>query len=515
VIVDDLIARIESAFGGKGVKLVGDLRHLGTAIESEDADDAVHYARKSLAGLLAMLCEVKGRRCEGTSLDALLATVEAERLLPPKAVPPCRELATTGPEEYTEAGPEWCVGILGRVAKTLVEAVVPRYRVVPGGDGLTEDRLLETLALDREAYPEAFQFDAERLLGWYRKNPGNYILIVEQSSQRVVGYINAMSLTDEYYARMGQGDLIDVDIPTAAIRRYEFPNRFHKLYFCDFVVSARYRNTQRAPYLLLEAFFAALLQLAEEGHYIREAMADALGDFGRPLAEKLGMTVQGATGHETTICRAEFFPPGVPGHVITMKGFRELWRRYKRAFMRLKRQIDAPTRGSTTAPDDVFLDAEMVEVLRRAPYDVFISYRRDRAHEIAGLLEQGLEEQYVSVFLDRVSIGRGRWDRPIEAALANSNNVVVVLFPDTLERCREDGDWVRREIAEAIGHGKNLVMLCVDGFDPRPSFRSLPPDIKALQHYKWLSASREHLEVAVADIAREIVPEWLRADRDA
>ncbi len=72
------------------------------------------------------------------------------------------------------------------------------------------------------------------------------------------------------------------------------------------------------------------------------------------------------------------------------------------------------------------------------------------------------------------------FERDILTNLHRSDVVLLVVSEYTFdERIQRPGDWVRREIAEALALSKPLVLAMVDGRTP-PDAAELPEDIRAV-----------------------------------
>ena len=106
---------------------------------------------------------------------------------------------------------------------------------------------------------------------------------------------------------------------------------------------------------------------------------------------------------------------------------------------------------------------------------------------MAGEMQAKLENRGFKVFLDVDEIGSGRFPDQIKQAIEECRDFILVLAPGTLDRCVEEGDWVRREIEEAEQLGKNIVGVALPGFN-MPSSDSLPSsmrDIPTRQVFLW------------------------------
>ena len=79
-------------------------------------------------------------------------------------------------------------------------------------------------------------------------------------------------------------------------------------------------------------------------------------------------------------------------------------------------------------------------------YDIFISYRRVGGSDFARQMQLALKAKGYKVFLDFDDLKDGVFDRRIEAAIKNSKIFLFILSPHALDRCKNEDDWVRREI---------------------------------------------------------------------
>lgn len=115
--------------------------------------------------------------------------------------------------------------------------------------------------------------------------------------------------------------------------------------------------------------------------------------------------------------------------------------------------------------------------MKRHKYDIFISYRRDGGAQYARTLQLMLEKKGYKVFLDYDELKDEKFSPQIEAAIENSTIYMILLTKDSMARCANDGDWVRREIEIAVKNGKRIVPVNPDGtYDGMPA--NVPQEIK-------------------------------------
>lgn len=110
-------------------------------------------------------------------------------------------------------------------------------------------------------------------------------------------------------------------------------------------------------------------------------------------------------------------------------------------------------------------------------YDIFISYRRDGGAQYARILQLMLTQRGYRVFLDYDELTDGKFGDHIQEAIKDAPIFMLVLSKGALARCRNEGDWVRREIQLAIAEGKHIIPVNPDNtFDGVPD--DVPEDIK-------------------------------------
>jgi formylglycine-generating enzyme required for sulfatase activity len=111
---------------------------------------------------------------------------------------------------------------------------------------------------------------------------------------------------------------------------------------------------------------------------------------------------------------------------------------------------------------------------------VFISYRRKPSRHLALLVYKDLQEHGWDVFLDTESGNAGDLERIILPQIAARAHFVLVISPDSLARCRNAGDWVLREIEEALRHERNFVPLIEQDADFIKETDYLPERIRTI-----------------------------------
>lgn len=130
--------------------------------------------------------------------------------------------------------------------------------------------------------------------------------------------------------------------------------------------------------------------------------------------------------------------------------------------------------------------------------DVFISYRRDGGDMTAMHIYQSLRDRGYNVFYDLEVLRAGKFNEALLEAIDSCQDFVLILSPHALDRCQEEGDWVRREIAEALRKKKNIVPVMLNGFRfPE----TLPEDIDDVRFQNGLSATTEYFSESMDRLA--------------
>lgn len=97
-------------------------------------------------------------------------------------------------------------------------------------------------------------------------------------------------------------------------------------------------------------------------------------------------------------------------------------------------------------------------------HQIFISYRRDGGEAMAQLLHDRLANRGFKVFYDIESLKSGPFDTKIYDKIEECTDFLLVLPPQSLDRCVYDEDWVRNEIRHALRCEKNIIPIMLRGF---------------------------------------------------
>lgn len=136
---------------------------------------------------------------------------------------------------------------------------------------------------------------------------------------------------------------------------------------------------------------------------------------------------------------------------------------------------------------------------------VFISYRRSAASYIARAIRDNLRSHGFDVFLDVESLGVGPFPLSILEHIESRAYFIVILTPDSVKRCQEEGDWLRREIEHALNTERKIVPVVVDDFDFKSAERYLTGYLSKLQQHNALTLSHAHFEDAMKRLLHDFL----------
>lgn len=130
-------------------------------------------------------------------------------------------------------------------------------------------------------------------------------------------------------------------------------------------------------------------------------------------------------------------------------------------------------------------------------YDVFISYRRDGGYEMARLIYEHLKQNGINPFFDLEELRSGPFNEKLYSEIEQSENFLLILPPNSLERCQNKTDWLRLEIEHAIKNQKNIIPVMMKNFN-WPT--NLPKSIEIITKYNGLEMSREYFNASILKI---------------
>lgn len=126
-------------------------------------------------------------------------------------------------------------------------------------------------------------------------------------------------------------------------------------------------------------------------------------------------------------------------------------------------------------------------------YDLFISYRRTNSRgetigtHLAGRVFDHLNNRGFKgrVFIDHLGIKNEDFEEKILNSIKNSKVFLLLLTKDTLSRCVDQDDWVRREICQAVESKLQIVVINNNNEFTKNDFpANFPEELKFLRRHQ-------------------------------
>ena len=175
---------------------------------------------------------------------------------------------------------------------------------------------------------------------------------------------------------------------------------------------------------------------------------------------------------------------------------------------------DREERGDTAWRTGIGNRSGRKQAMKQDQYDIFISYRRDGGSGSAKHLRDILHEKGYRVFFDNDSLRNGSFNQQLIDIIRDCSDFILILSPNALDRCVNEGDWVRQEVAAALKYGKNIVPVFTEGF----SFpETLPEDIDGIRWKNGITVNYDYFDAVVTKLIsflqsrphRRGAPRWL------
>lgn len=129
-------------------------------------------------------------------------------------------------------------------------------------------------------------------------------------------------------------------------------------------------------------------------------------------------------------------------------------------------------------------------------YQIFVSYRREGGDMLAGRVADNLTQRGYRVFFDVEAMRSGEFNEQIYDAIDGCSDFIMILSttPNALERCKNEGDWVRRELGYALKKGKNIIPVFARDYEfPE----ELPDELEGIRNKQGIHASRDFFPEAM------------------
>lgn len=143
-------------------------------------------------------------------------------------------------------------------------------------------------------------------------------------------------------------------------------------------------------------------------------------------------------------------------------------------------------------------------------FENFISYRRQETMLEVKNIYDSLRNRGLSVFCDIYTLNNGNFDENLIKCINTCTNYILVINNRSLDRCSNEGDWLYREIDQALKKKKNIVIVFVGDVD----FHNLPDSISELQYKNGIKFDIMYYDAFIEElITRFIVrpDDWERS----
>ena len=138
-------------------------------------------------------------------------------------------------------------------------------------------------------------------------------------------------------------------------------------------------------------------------------------------------------------------------------------------------------------------------------YDAFISYRRKNGFLAAKVIRELLKSKGITAYMDLDELRNGTFDDKLLDAINACPSFVLILPPDALDRCAEEGDWLTKEIIAAVDAKKKIIPVLCDGFKwPKVWPENTPEKVKSIASYHGVEMSQYYVDAMIDKIVEQI-----------
>jgi tetratricopeptide (TPR) repeat protein len=131
---------------------------------------------------------------------------------------------------------------------------------------------------------------------------------------------------------------------------------------------------------------------------------------------------------------------------------------------------------------------------------VFISYRRSTSRHLARAIFMDLRAHGYDVFMDVDTLDNGAFDEKLLREITNRTHFVLLLSQGAMDRCNEPGDWLRREIEQALEANRNIVPIIEEGFQFEDASSYLTGKLSVLPRYNAVPLYHAYFDAALENL---------------
>lgn len=181
-----------------------------------------------------------------------------------------------------------------------------RISIITGKE-VTINDIREAVMLDSMVYDDIYHVDTTQCEEWYEVNPDIYIMAKDNTTGRVIAYINVSPVTDECYERLKRGDFIDTGITAEMLLSYDMPFPY-SVNFSSIVIHPNYQNSE-VFMKLFNAIIDKFIFLGSHEVYVKRMIADAVTKNGEKFCRLFGMKRVKGSNHDSTLYEVTLIPP--------------------------------------------------------------------------------------------------------------------------------------------------------------------------------------------------------------
>lgn len=145
----------------------------------------------------------------------------------------------------------------------------------------TRKLIEDSIVLDKIVFNDECDIcDIATCMEWTNKNNKLYTFLLKDN--KLIGYINLMPVTDEFYNRFKDGKTKDFEITASDIVGYEVGKPV-KCIFVSIVLHPDYQKTMAVKYLL-DGFIQKIKNFQNKGYIISDIAMDCVSEMGERCA---------------------------------------------------------------------------------------------------------------------------------------------------------------------------------------------------------------------------------------
>jgi len=171
--------------------------------------------------------------------------------------------------------------------------------LIKTGKEITKNDIKQALKLDKMVYKEEYYLTEEMCYSYYNANNEIYIMIINDLTDEIIGYMNYVPINDEFYEKIRTGLYIDTILKAKDILKYEKNNEYN-IYLSSIVINPSYQNMGYSK-LLLNALKEKIEKLYKQQIYYKRIIADVVSNEGKHICDQLKIKFVKNTNHFSKI----------------------------------------------------------------------------------------------------------------------------------------------------------------------------------------------------------------------